>query len=227
MSSKAVLRNDRRRSSRHPSLCRERDAGLVKRSVRGEEAAFAELYRRYDKQLLNYIYRMTGDRERAEDLVQETFVRVYRHLGRFDASRRFSSWVYAIAGNLAKNELRNRARRAEFTASALSGEAAGSDDGAWPLEAEDPSPRPDERFRRQVLRQKVEEAVHQLSERLRIVFVLRELQGKSYEDIAEIAELPVGTVKSRLHRARAEFAKIVGPALGRGDDAAADFWLVA
>src|SRR6476661_2529018 len=84
------------------------DADVVASFLDGEERAFQELVERYQTRLLNFIYRTIGDREKAEDLVQEVFIRVYRHLHRFDRSKKFSTWAYTIASNLAKNELRNR-----------------------------------------------------------------------------------------------------------------------
>ena len=84
------------------------DADVVQASLDGDDRAFGELVRRYDQRLLNFVYRTIGDRERSEDLIQETFVRVYRHLHRFDQSKKFSTWIYTISSNLAKNELRNR-----------------------------------------------------------------------------------------------------------------------
>src|SRR5216117_4270138 len=86
------------------------DSAVVTAFLGGEERAFTELVERYQTRLLNFIYRTIGDRDRAEDLVQEVFIRVYRHLHRFDRSKKFSTWVYTIASNLAKNELRNRSR---------------------------------------------------------------------------------------------------------------------
>ena len=86
------------------------DSAVVSAYLDGESRAFDELVERYQTRLLNFIYRTIGDRERAEDLVQEVFVRVYRHLQRFDRSKKFSTWIYTIASNLAKNELRNRSR---------------------------------------------------------------------------------------------------------------------
>ena len=83
------------------------DATVVGAFLGGEERAFQELVERYQTRLLNFIYRTIGDREKAEDLVQEVFIRVYRHIHRFDRTKKFSTWVYTIASNLAKNELRN------------------------------------------------------------------------------------------------------------------------
>jgi RNA polymerase sigma-70 factor (ECF subfamily) len=174
----------------------------------GEDRAFAELVHRYDKRLQNFVYRTVGDRERAEDLVQETFVRVYRHLNRFDQARKFSTWIYTIAGNLAKNELRNRSRNPLVLFQAI---MKNWESDYRPLEWEDPQNRPDDLYRKRFLREKVNEAVDQLPAHHRTVFVLRELHGKSYEEIAEITGCNLGTVKSRLNRARNNFARIIAP----------------
>ena len=86
------------------------DGAVVGAFLEGEERAFEELVTRYQTRLLNFVFRTIGDREKGEDLVQEVFVRVYRHMHRFDRSKKFSTWIYTIASNLAKNELRNRSR---------------------------------------------------------------------------------------------------------------------
>ena len=186
------------------------DSQVVQTFLDGEARAFGELVGRYDKRLLNFVYRTVGDRERAQDLVQETFVRVYRHLHRFDQTKKFSTWIYTIASNLAKNELRNRSRNplVLFQTIKKNWEA-----DHRPLEWEDPRLRPDDLFRKRHLRELVEGAVAQLPEHHRIVFVLRELEGKTYEDIADITGCNLGTVKSRLNRARNNFARIIAPLL--------------
>ena len=186
------------------------DSGVVTTFLGGEERAFEELVVRYQTRLLNFIYRTVGDRERAEDLVQEVFIRVYRHLHRFDRSKKFSTWVYTIASNLAKNELRNRSRNPLVLFQTVKKNWQDED---RPLEFEDSSTRPDDMFRKRHLRQVVEESVAKLPEHHRDVFVLRELEGKSYEEIAEITGCNLGTVKSRLNRARNSFAEIVAPEL--------------
>ena len=184
------------------------DSEVVQAYLDGDERAFGELVGRYDVRLVNFVYRTVGDRERAQDLVQETFVRVYRHLHRFDQSKKFSTWIYTIASNLAKNELRNRSRNplVLFQTIKKNWEA-----DHRPLEWEDTQFKPDDLFRKRFLKEKVEEAVAQLPEHHRIVFVLRELEGKTYEEIAEIADCNLGTVKSRLNRARNNFARIIAP----------------
>ena len=184
------------------------DSAVVTAFLGGEERAFSELVERYQTRLLNFIYRTIGDRDRAEDLVQEVFIRVYRHLHRFDRSKKFSTWVYTIASNLAKNELRNRSRNPLVLFQTMRG-AQEEDDR--PLQFEDSTSRPDDMYRKRHLRELVEDTVAKLPEHHRQVFVLRELEGKSYEEIAEITSCNLGTVKSRLNRARTAFAAIIEP----------------
>ncbi|MCC6318138.1 MAG: sigma-70 family RNA polymerase sigma factor [Gemmatimonadaceae bacterium] len=202
VSSGAVVREQLRRLD---------DSGVVSAFLEGEERAFQELVDRYQTRLLNFIYRTIGDRERAEDLVQEVFIRVYRHLHRFDRSKKFSTWIYTIASNLAKNELRNRSRNPLVLFQAI---RKTWQDDERPLQFEDPQGRPDDLYRKRHLKELVDDSVGRLPEHHRQVFVLRELEGKSYEEIAEITKCNLGTVKSRLNRARNAFASIIGPALG-------------
>lgn len=184
------------------------DSAVVTAFLAGEERAFSELVDRYQTRLLNFIYRTIGDRDRAEDLVQEVFIRVYRHLHRFDRSKKFSTWVYTIASNLAKNELRNRSRNPLVLFTTMQGS---HEDEDRPLEFEDATSRPDDMYRHRHLRELVEDTVSKLPEHHRQVFVLRELEGKSYEEIAEITHCNLGTVKSRLNRARSAFAAVIEP----------------
>jgi RNA polymerase sigma-70 factor (ECF subfamily) len=201
----------RRTPAERRGLDRLDDAELVERYLTGERFAFQELVERYQERLLNFIYRSIGDRDRAEDLVQETFVRVYRHLHRFDPTKKFSTWIYTIASNLAKNELRNHSRNPMvlFQAIKKNWEA-----DHRPLQWEDTTYAPDDLFRKRHLREKVEKAVEELPEHHRVVFVLREMEGKTYEEISDITGVTLGTVKSRLNRARNKFAQIIAPMLG-------------
>jgi RNA polymerase sigma-70 factor (ECF subfamily) len=186
------------------------DAELVRRHLADQPRAFDVLVDRYQARLLTFVYRIIGDRERAEDLVQEAFIRVHRHLGRFDRSKKFSTWIYTIASNLAKNELRNRSRSPLVLFTTL---APQWHDDERPLEFEDPSAPPDEAFRRSHLRDAVQASVARLPAHHRDVFVLREIEGRSYEEIAEITRCNLGTVKSRLNRARNAFAELIEPSL--------------
>ncbi len=192
------------------SLAELDDSGLVAAFLAGETRAFTLLADRYHVRLMNFIYRTIGDRDRAEDLVQETFIRVYRHLHRFDQSKKFSTWVYTIAGNLAKNELRNRSRNPLVLFQTIK---KNWDADHRPLEWEDNTYRPDDLYRKRHLREVIENAVAALPEHHRIVFVLREMQGRTYEEISEITGVNLGTVKSRLHRARTSFAERIEPLL--------------
>ncbi|HXM37772.1 MAG TPA: sigma-70 family RNA polymerase sigma factor [Gemmatimonadales bacterium] len=186
------------------------DGQVVMRHLAGEPQAFGTLVDRYQTRLLNFVNRTIGDRERAEDLVQEVFIRVFRHLHRFDQTKKFSTWIYTIASNLAKNELRNRSRNplVLFQTIKKNWEA-----DHRPLQFEDTTARPDDLYRKRFLKDAVDQCVHRLPEHHREVFVLRELEGKSYQEIAEITGCNLGTVKSRLNRARNSFAQLIGPIL--------------
>jgi RNA polymerase sigma-70 factor (ECF subfamily) len=185
-------------------------AGLISAHLNGDPLAFPKLVSRYQTRLLNFVYRMIGDRERAEDLVQEAFIRVHRHLHRFDQTKKFSTWIYTIASNLAKNELRNRSRSPLVLYQSI--RSRGEED-TRPLQFEDTSSRPDDMYLNRHLKELVDSTVARLSHHHREVFVLRELEGKSYEEIADIMHCNLGTVKSRLNRARHSFAEIIGPFL--------------
>ena len=184
------------------------DAQLVRQHLAGDEQAFGVLVDRYQGRLLNFVHRTIGDRERSEDLVQEAFIRVYRHLHRFDQTKKFSTWIYTIASNLAKNELRNRSRNPLVFFESMKD---ARDTAARPLEFEDTTARPDDQFRQRHLREAVESCVAKLPSHHRQVFVLRELEGRSYQEIAEITRCNLGTVKSRLNRARTHFAQLIAP----------------
>jgi RNA polymerase sigma-70 factor, ECF subfamily len=187
------------------------DADVVGMFLQGENRAFEELVDRYQGRLLNFIYRTIGDRDRAEDLTQEAFIRVHRHIARFDRSKKFSTWVYTIASNLAKNELRNRSRNPMVLFQSLREQQR--DEEERPIEFEDPASRPDDLYRKRHLQALVEQSVAKLPEHHREVFVLRELEGKSYEEIADVTGVHLGTVKSRLNRARTAFASLIEPFL--------------
>jgi len=186
------------------ALAQLSDEQLVTAHLDGRPGAFQELFDRYRDRLVHFITRKTGDSDRAQDLVQEAFIRVTRHLHRFDTSKKFSTWVYTIASNLSKNELRNRSRSPLVLFQKLT---SNWDDDHRPLQFEDLTMQPDDLYRKRFLRRLVEDTVEELPEHHRLVFRLRELEGKSYEEIAEITGVNLGTVKSRLHRARNSFAQ--------------------
>ena len=186
------------------------DGQLVLQHLAGNPQAFGTVVDRYQTRLLNFVNRTIGDRERAEDLVQEVFIRVFRHVHRFDQTKKFSTWIYTIASNLGKNELRNRSRNplVLFQTMKKHWEA-----DHRPLQFEDPAARPDDQYRQRYLKEAVDRCVALLPVNHRAVFVLRELEGKSYAEIAEITGCNLGTVKSRLNRARNSFAHTIAPLL--------------
>jgi RNA polymerase sigma-70 factor (ECF subfamily) len=186
------------------------DEELVTAHLEGRPRAFQSLYDRYRDRLVHFITRKTGDPDRAQDLVQEAFIRVTRHLHRFDTSKKFSTWIYTIAGNLSKNELRNRSRSPLVLFQKLTNNW---DDDHRPIQFEDSSTKPDDLYRKRYLRRLVEDTVQTLPEHHQLVFRLRELEGKSYEEISDITGVNLGTVKSRLHRARNAFAQKIEPFL--------------
>ncbi len=195
--------------TKEQGLTEKSDEELVRLFTEGKERAFNELMGRYSRRIVNYVYRIIGDRDRAEDLLQDTFIRVYRNIDRFDQKRKFSTWLYTIATNLAKNELRNTGRSPIMYFQTL---FYRKEDQKM-FEAVDQADKPDDQLYRSQLKELVAKAVEKLPERHRLVFTLRETEGKSYEEIAEILDCNIGTVKSRLNRARARFAHIIEPYL--------------
>jgi RNA polymerase sigma-70 factor (ECF subfamily) len=177
------------------------DHALLEATRTGDEAAFGELVGRYRNQITNYIYRMTNDYDGAVDLAQETFVRVYRAADRYQTTYAFSTYIYRIATNLAISELRRRKRRRLVS---LTGFFQTPDGGGETHEFNPADARPlqdvalvDEERRTAVAR-----AISTLPEKYRAPLVLRDVEGKSYEEIARILEMNEGTVKSRISRAR-------------------------
>lgn len=186
------------------------DEELIAAVGRGDNRAFEDIVKRYKNRLINFIFQIIGDREASEDLTQEAFVRVYRHAHRFREGATFSTWVYTIASNLAKNELRNRARRPYFSWG--QGQKRDDDDDFDPLLLSgDESQRPDKLNEERELKEVLLKAVGSLNPKYRTIFTLRDLQGLSYEDIANILEIPMGTVKSRVNRARLALKEAMQP----------------
>jgi RNA polymerase sigma-70 factor (ECF subfamily) len=177
------------------------DHGLLEATREGDEAAFGELVRRYRNQITNYVYRMTNDYELAVDLAQETFLRVYAAAERYQSSYAFSTYIYRIATNLAISELRRRKRRRLVS---LTGFFQGHEEGeeSCDLEMVDGGALQDATLVEDERRAAVARAIATLPEKYRAPLVLRDVEGRSYEEIACILEMSEGTVKSRINRAR-------------------------
>lgn len=176
------------------------DHALLEATRAGDEEAFAELVRRYRNQITSYIYRMTNDYDGAVDLAQETFVRVYRAADRYQTNYAFSTYIYRIATNLAISELRKRRRRRVVS---LTGFFHASE-SAPPREFNPPDERPlqDATLVDEERREALKRAIATLPDKYRAPLVLRDVEGKSYEEIANILRTSEGTVKSRISRAR-------------------------
>ena len=163
----------------------------------GTVEAFDLLVGRYSERLSQYLYRFTKDMRRVEDLLQETFLRVYRNRHSYQPVARFSTWLYTIAGNLARSEYRKRKRRRTRSLQAQS-----RDGEEYELEIPDDTYAADIDAERDFQDQHIMAALSELPDKFREVVVLRDVQQLSYEEIADITGLPMGTVKSRINRGR-------------------------
>ena len=177
------------------------DHRLLEATRTGDEVAFAELVRRYRNQITNYVYRMTNDYDLAVDLAQETFMRVYAAAERYQTSYAFSTYIYRIATNLAISELRRRKRRRMVSLTSYFHERESPSDSCE-LEMPDAGPPQDATFVEDERRAAVARAIATLPEKYRAPLVLRDVEERSYEEIASILRMNEGTVKSRINRAR-------------------------
>lgn len=184
------------------------DEDLIERFQNGDLYAFDLIVKRYKNQLLNFIYRFLGNQEEAEDLVQETFLRVYKNRRAYRKVAKFSTWIYTIAGNLAKTELRKRKRRKIFSISDL-----GYEDKDY--EIGDKGFSPEDRVNGLITEEIVQREIEDLSPKFREVIILRDIQELSYEEISKIVRIPLGTVKSRVNRGRLKLQERLKPHLRR------------
>ncbi|MBL0240673.1 MAG: sigma-70 family RNA polymerase sigma factor [Chloracidobacterium sp.] len=175
------------------------DHQLIEATKNGDENAFAEIVARYRNPLTNYLYRFLNDYEEAVDLAQETFVRVYFAIDRYHTQYAFSTYVYRIATNLAISEIRRRKRRRLLSLTGLFQSDEDSDVEYQPADTaalQDSQLVDDERDRT------IAKAIAALPEKYRVPIILRDIQGKSYDEVAEIMGLRLGTTKSRISRGR-------------------------
>jgi RNA polymerase sigma-70 factor (ECF subfamily) len=178
------------------------DAELVRKSLAGDQRACRDLVRRYQRPVFSVLMRVVRRAEDAEDLAQETFVRMFRALDRYDPERPFTAWLFTIATRLAIDHLRRRRVQTVSLTVSQPGSTEERD-----IDVEDPGLKPDEVTSNAEEERIAQDLIDSLPEHYRIVVLLRHQQDLSYEEIAEALNLPLGTVKARIHRARALLKK--------------------
>ena len=202
-----------REKTRLKSLSNEE---LILEVQKGNNACFDLLVDRFKLRLFNYLYRMLGDRDEAEEVAQETFVKAYIHADKYKTIAKFSTWLYTIGTNLVRNRIRSKKRAPQFFS--LWSRTPGSDEDEKQIDLIDHSRPPDHQFNDKELSEIINEAIGKIPEKYRTSFVLREINQLSYEEIAAATGLKLGTVRSRINRARNYFRKIVEPILEKGVD---------
>ena len=186
--------------SRHVPETNLSDHALIEATKNGDESAFAVIIGRYRNPITNYLYRFLNDYEEAVDLAQETFVRVYFAIDRYHTDFAFSTYIYRIATNLAISEIRKRKRR---TILSLTGLFQSDADDTTEFQPTDERALPDKELIDDERGQVIARAIAALPPKYRVPVILRDIEGRSYEEIAGILELGLGTTKSRISRARA------------------------
>jgi RNA polymerase sigma-70 factor (ECF subfamily) len=182
------------------------DVKVIERILRGESEVFAVLIKRYQIPIINYMYRMMGDYETAVDLSQEVFLKVYLSLDKYDKEYKFSTWLYKIASNQTIDYLRKKKLNVVSIDHVPDSEEEGR-----PFEIPSNNPGPEELFFSKDLQERIERVLETLPEEHRELLVLRHVNGLSYNEIAEVTNLPLGTVKNRIFRARQQLKKRVFP----------------
>jgi RNA polymerase sigma-70 factor (ECF subfamily) len=185
-----------------------RDEDLIAYVQKGQRKAFDEIVARYRGRLFSFILRMVQDPNVAEELAQETLIRVYIHAEKYREIARFSTWVFTIATNLVRNRMRQRSRQPQI----LSLNPAPQDD-ELPLDPPDPVADPSRRVEGEELGQLIALATSRIPEKYRIPFLLREVEQLTYEEIQQVTGLKLGTVRSRINRARNRFRQLIKPLL--------------
>ncbi len=187
-------------------LKKQTDEELIARVKQGDRVAFDELVRRYYRHIYRFLVRFTGRKDLAEDLTQEIFLKVYNSIGKFDESRKFKPWLFAVAANRARDALRSIQRSAKR----IGFEHEGSDNENVSLldVISSDVESPETGIEKQEEREYVKQSLDKLPDKLREILILAYYEKMPYKMIAEVLDIPVGTVKSRLHKAVMAFGKI-------------------
>jgi RNA polymerase sigma-70 factor (ECF subfamily) len=202
---KIVTKTTQKAGSRRQTALEEMtDEDLMSQFQSGSVAAFNILVERYSERLMHYLYGFLGDMRRCEDLLQETFLRVYRNRHSYRRIAKFSTWLYTIAGNLARSEYRKRKRRRLYSIQSVN-----RDNEEYEMQLPDESFSPDRHAESTIQDKHIQQALDEIPASFREVVVLRDVQQLAYDEIAEITGLPMGTVKSRINRGRTKLQALL------------------
>ena len=186
-------------------MTREEEAKIIRAVVDGNANAFEDLVLEYQKQVYHIALKMTGNEEDAFDLSQETFLKAFRALPTFRGEAGFGSWLYRMEANLCIDFLRKRKRRNAGQIVSLDEEG----EDRRPMELPDLSYEPQSALEKKELREKVQMGLRRLPDEQRLILVLRDVEGFSYQEISDALKIELGTVKSRIYRARAHLARLL------------------
>ena len=178
------------------------DEILIKKFQDGDVGAYNQLVFRFKDRLLNFIYRFVNDLDLAEDLVQDTLLKLYTHKDSYREIAKFSTWLYTIAANLARTELRKKKRRKTFSVTELSRE-----DREFIIVSSDVDPSED--LSSQNFERNIQLALAELPDDFKTIIILRDIQELSYDEISKIVDVPLGTVKSRINRGRVKLQQLL------------------
>jgi RNA polymerase sigma-70 factor (ECF subfamily) len=184
-----------------PEKVQYSDKELILRFQKGDELAYVELVNRYRDRLMNFVYRYVGTREEAEDIVQDTFVKLFQKKDYYRPISEFSTWIFTIASNLAKTELRKRKRRKVSYLSQI-----GMEEKDFDIPVEDTT---DEEMVGEFTESQIQNAIQSLQLHFRTALILRDIEELSYEEISKILDVPLGTIKSRINRARLQLQEML------------------
>ncbi len=183
----------------------ENEKYLLGLSQKGDIEAFEMLMEKYQKKVFNIALRLLGNHDDANEVTQEVFIRIFKSMGSFKGESQISTWIYRIATNACLDELRKRKNKWIMSLD----EEYHKENGDYIIQVEDDKPTPDVILEQKTLKSAVNNAIDKLSEKYKLIIVLRDIQGFSYEEISEIVKTPVGTVKSRINRARLQLKEIL------------------
>ena len=187
-------------------VANDTDDLLIRRTLKGEKDSFEILLLRYQKRIFNIIYRVTREEAIVPDLAQDVFLKAYRGLGKFDFRSSFYTWIVRIAINTSLNHISSRGRNPITTGEDIDLTIGRYDQSDYP---ERPPSNPEQEVIREEQSLTIQNAIDSLPEDLRLAITLREIEGLSYEEISEVVDCPIGTVRSRIHRARSELKNIL------------------